>query len=463
MSYQTKYLKYKEKYLKLKKEIEIQEGGLTGLDETATGLIIAGLIIAHRSYNCPSSDSEKNKKRNTLRLQFKEIKDSPVFGVIKQKLINEFGNKITDETFIAKLVNNNQIISTSVKAFEFKDALQKWKYQNPFRAVSNLTGAFRSDKINNVNAMIRDFDCLCNQTESTFSVIGQTANYLGNVFTKSTYLGHVYQPNLLIEQLYGLLTLVNEQFNYNFTLQNLSRIKDPNNQATFNSILLYEHGRAYSKVLINFMNVYNIKVNDPSPIDYTGPISIDDLNSRSNGLSDQKGGNLYTNYGKYIFFYNSKDVQAQKENLSGYWFIPTNTKGETFTDINLSSNKLISLLGSWASSELKKSYNLSLDVITDQIKSHKVGSYFSNSYTPDSYYYYLEDINDDLRKNVSLTSSLTSFGTPSKKFSKDIKDEILRYKLKILDLVNPKLYGSNIYINCFIDLIPGLGSEVPIK
>jgi hypothetical protein len=440
MSYQTKYLKYKEKYLKLKKEIKIQEGGIFIADDAlVVGASIAAtaMILGKRASQCSSEGPQKELARQQLK---KMVDDNPVIfqSAALQPIVNSLRQDFikNKDAILEDLKAGKQHLSSNIKVFQFKDALQKYKRENGnSRFARVLTGAVadnRTPEQQVADNIISSFDCLCNPKGSALNVTTQAVGYIGNALTKSTYLGHVSDPKSLNDYLYDLLNIVN--------------IKGG---LSLDSVLLYEHGRVYSKVLAcipkiqkNHDKIDKIDIVDSIPPEYTqlqqgGNIQNENI---------QDGGNLYNLYGKYIFFYSSEVLDQKSNNWftkTEYWNLPK--VGPAI--FNLSSNKAVS-----------NSVNLSLDSITNQMG-------------PTAWYFYLENAmimsgsTDSYLKN---NSGFKVFGGEKAKLIESIDpeskiDTVKFLKNSILDAVNPELFGQFIYINCFMNLIPEYNNRKAIK
>jgi hypothetical protein len=528
MSYQTKYLKYKEKYLKLKKEQENKEGGAaTGVGEViALGTFVAfvagvsaTLIATKRAFNCPigSTFDEGEKKRNPLRKDLRETvkrlirndKDGSFIAAL-QPIINKLTidyNK-NKETILNNLKSNpeKQYLSKNIKIYEIKNALQNFQTSSFKKFIGARTRGTlldsRDQSQKDVDNIISSIDCLCNPSSfKTFSVVGQVGNIIVNTGVKTIYLGHVPIANQreLKLTMFQLLNIVNQKFkNINTIYNSEIMLNEP-----FNSVLLYEHGRLVSKVLANFLNLdkYTMK-DDKEQTQISEEENIDKIDNKSTIGGNQEGGNLYKNkYGKYIFFYNSFNVKIAKDTFSGgtYWTIPlptnnmeyykakilsingdiniTNKKEELskiidprvfIQEYNITSNKL-----AWITSgrekegekEEKQIFSLSLDQLTDQIGDDKQN-------INNAWYYYLDNINNPLSKNIDNIRYMRNFSEDnSKKITdyinysptdqKNVKmiDNVEFLKNSILELVNPDLFGEFMYINCFVDLIPKYSDE----
>jgi hypothetical protein len=422
MSYQTKYLKYKEKYLKLKKE---QEGGSSGVDAAIVGSIVTAMILGKRASQCSSEGPQKELARQQLK---KMVDDNPVIfqSAALQPIVNSLRQDFikNKDAILEDLKVGKQHLSSNIKVFQFKDALQKYKRENGnSRFARVLTGAVadnRTPEQQVADNIISSFDCLCNPKGSALNVTNQLIGSIGNVFIKNLYSGHVSDPNTLNNYLYDLLAIVKRKVNL----------------LDLNSVLLYESGKAYSKILACIPNIQK----DTNFEKTFAPVFV---TAEQIGGDIQDGG--YGGYfsGKYIFFYNSnKVIDQQKSWLTGtkYWDLPKKDNNTAIFNLSTEGN-----------------VNLSLDTITTQM---------GNS----AWYFYLENptllssnTHHYLKNNHGLTESGSSPILIAEIDPESKMDTVEFLKKSILDAVNPELFGQFIYINCFMNLIPEYNNRKAIK
>jgi hypothetical protein len=186
--YKQKYLKYKNKYLELKKQL----GGIytrevagstvflpgtdplitAGISAVAAATTAAGTIAStaayapvnlKRMFTCPWTTSGKNDKRVQLVgwISNPIIKTDEKFANIIKRVKLDL-SKLQDKT----VLKGTKFLPSSVALYEIKQILQDMK-----------SGA-DSTKLNLLNDIIGNLDCLCNERGVTFT--GTTAQALQN-------------------------------------------------------------------------------------------------------------------------------------------------------------------------------------------------------------------------------------------------------------------------------------------
>jgi len=436
MDFHSKYLKYKNKYLQLKqlKELHEKKGGDIN---SILALAAVSLLVAKRYLSCPSKEEDKNKIREDIKRWINDDKiiNSDALKDVIAKLREDYNKN--KKQILDDVNSGKQHLSSNIKIFEFKDALQKFQTATWKRIISKAVDATgitnaREETSFNVDKIIGSIDCVCNPSYfKTFNLFAQAGNSVTNSLKKSIYLSHVSHEKTLVSYLVNLLNLANKAM-------------DPNKK-TFNSVLLYEHGKIVSKILANLINLDKYKIEEDIIHPNIGdPILEQHGGDGEDNINTQDGGNLYTQFGIYIFFYNSSTLNQEKSKpkhtMIKYWALPFNPSDEFHADYNLTSNKL---------DTHGNSRMLSLDSITDQLGT-------------DSWYYYFDGKDNALFQNVSKLSSLFTFSPAKKQFDNQNGDfDII--KNEILTEINPELAGQYIYINCFLDLIPEYKKDMEVN
>ena len=184
--YSIKYVKYKQKYIKLK-NTQKQDGGeiMTAAFMTAA----ASAVAAKRYLQCPNDDISTRESRTGLLTKVgkddirKKIRNALNYPEIKQDIkFKPILNKLSTINLDPRDINSNKFIPSNISLVELKNTLQGMSIDTSSmskaatdvaRAALTMTGFTnaKSKKQMNIDEIISFLDCGCNERGVTASGI----------------------------------------------------------------------------------------------------------------------------------------------------------------------------------------------------------------------------------------------------------------------------------------------------